>query len=129
VANCVLFPLSQRASHSLADELREEGVDVRIVEAYRTLPRQPPGPELDAIAGGVAAVVLASPTAVEVYTRHVAPALVGPAPPLFVVIGDTTANAARAAGLGNVTVAEGTETSELVGAVLSSLASAVELST
>lgn len=100
----VLIPASDRARTELADGLRDRGAHVEVVEAYRTIVPTGARQALAAAMGaGLAAVVLASPSAVEgllalggVKVRDV------PA----VVIGPTTAEAARVSGLYVLAVAD-----------------------
>lgn len=96
----VLLPQSQIARQELSDGLRGKGFDVRTVIAYRTVPR-PPEPQLSAelAAGGFDAVLLTSPSTVTALPA-VHPDTV------VVVIGPTTAAAARAAGLNPHCVAD-----------------------
>jgi uroporphyrinogen-III synthase len=91
-----LLPSSSRARGELADGLRASGATVVVVEAYQTA--SPPDlPRLleDCLAAGPDLFIFASPSAVENLSAVAGGGLRGrPA----VVIGPTTAEAARAAG-------------------------------
>jgi uroporphyrinogen-III synthase len=94
--NTILVPASSRAREELPTGLRALGAEVTVVAAYATL--EPPG--LGEAVGrclreGFDAVTFAAPSAVEAFAAAAADGAAGlPA----VVIGPTTAAAARAAG-------------------------------
>jgi uroporphyrinogen-III synthase len=91
----MLFPVSDRSPAALAGLLRARGAEVDVVVAYRTLvPPEAASRIREALACGVDAVTLASPSAVEAFAESDPAATVLPA----FVIGETTASAARAAG-------------------------------
>ena len=96
----VLLPQSEISEPLLADELRARGATVDVVEAYRTVTRQPPEQEL-ALLARADAILLASGSA----ARSLA-LLPAAARALLVCIGPTTEQAARAAGLHVGLVAE-----------------------
>lgn len=93
----VLLPVSDRARDALAAGLRQQGAEVDVVIAYRTVAPAAARHGLErALAEGIDLVVLASPSAVESLVgaaggraREVAAAVIGP----------VTEQAAKAAGL------------------------------
>jgi uroporphyrinogen-III synthase len=89
----VLLPQSEIAEPLLADELRARGALVDVVDAYRTVGLNPSGDEL-ALLRDADAILLASGSA----ALALAAALPEP-DALVVVIGPSTADAARAVGL------------------------------
>jgi uroporphyrinogen-III synthase len=103
----LLFPVSDRSPALLAGTLRARGAHVDVVVAYRTT--APPGTAdrvRDALREGGDAITFASPSAVDALSE-IAEALELPA----IAIGETTADAARAAGFARVAVAR-TNTAE-----------------
>ncbi len=97
----VLLPQSEIAEPSFADGLRARGATVDVVDAYRTLEREPTTSELAEL-DRADAILLASGSA----ARSLA-AAAGPGEgTLLVCIGPSTAEAARAAGLEIDLVAE-----------------------
>ncbi len=88
----VLIAQAEVGRTVLADGLRERGIDVTTVAAYRNvMPELDPGQVVAALAGDT--VVFASPSAVDRYTEHV-----GTSPSRALCIGGVTA--ARALTLG-----------------------------
>ena len=96
----VLLPQSEIAEPLLADELRGRGAIVDVVDAYRTVPREPTEDELEVIRDADA-ILLASGSAARSLAQL---ADVGDA--LVVCIGPTTAGVAREVDLANGIVAE-----------------------
>ncbi len=97
----ILLPLSDRARSVLAEGLAELGAEVSVVTAYETHIIATIGSDLERTMGQgeIAAVLLASPSAVEGFIAqagHLLPALSGAS---FVAIGGVTADAMLAAGL------------------------------
>jgi len=91
----MLFPVSDRSPAALADALRARGANVEVVVAYRTTVPEGVGARLQAaLEAGVDAVTFASPSAVEAFALLEGGGCGVPA----VVIGPSTASAARAAG-------------------------------
>jgi uroporphyrinogen-III synthase len=91
----MLFPVSDRSPAVLADILRARGATVEVVVAYRTMTPEGVGERLRAaLAGGLDAVTFASPSAVEAFAAFGQAGCGVPA----VVIGPSTASAARAVG-------------------------------
>ena len=111
----VLFPCADIAPDTIGDGLAEKGWMVRRVEAYRTVARAAPEPE---VLAGVAAADAITFTATSSVAAFVALRTPGGAPlgaPAHVVcIGPTTAAAARAAGLSGVHEAWGSSASGIV---------------
>lgn len=100
----VLLPVSNRARDTLVAGLRAQRAEVHAVIAYRTV--SPPGSEerlAQALAEGIDLVTLTSPSAVEAFEASAGSRARG-AP--AAVIGPVTAEAARAAGLDVLVVAE-----------------------
>ena len=110
----MLFPVSDRSPAALAGALRARGARVDVVVAYRTAAPDDAGRRLrEALAAGIDVVTFASPSAVEAFAGLGDAARGVPA----VVIGPTTATAAREAGL-KVAATAGDATEEgLAGAV------------
>jgi uroporphyrinogen-III synthase len=97
----MLFPVSDRSPAVLAETLRARGARVDVVAAYRTTaPAGTADRVREALRSGADAITFASPSAVEAVSE-IAEALELPA----IAIGETTADAARAAGFGRVAVA------------------------
>ena len=92
----ILLPVSDRSPAAIGETLRGRGANVDVVVAYRTVTAEAAGPDLRAaLDGGVDVVTFASPSAVEAFVRLWGTPRDVPA----VVIGPTTAAAARARGL------------------------------
>jgi uroporphyrinogen-III synthase len=93
----VLIPASSRARQELPAGLRDLGARVSVVEAYATLEPPELGSSVERVLReGFDAATFAAPSAVEAFAKAAASRARGlPA----VVIGPTTAEAARAAGL------------------------------
>lgn len=89
-----LLAMADRAAPTLADGLRAKGVDVTVVEAYRTSERRPGADELARL-DAADAVLLASGSAAEVF----ATLPLAPRARRLVAIGPTTAAAADRVGL------------------------------
>jgi uroporphyrinogen-III synthase len=110
----MLLPVSDRSPAAIAQTLRKRGAAVDVVVAYRTVVAETAGPELRAVLDrGVDVVTFASPSAVEAFVllRGV------PRDVPAVVIGPTTAGAARSAGLFVAETAEPETTEGLAAAV------------
>jgi uroporphyrinogen-III synthase len=97
----VLLPQSEIAERSFADGLRARGATVDVVDAYRTVAREPPAAELAEL-DRADAILVASGSAARSLAAAVRPA----EGTLLVCIGPSTAQAAGAAGLGIGLVAE-----------------------
>ena len=109
----MLFPVSDRSPAALADDLRARGAQVDVVVAYRTTVPPDAGDRLRAALGqGIDAVTFASPSAVDAFVS-----LGGGGRLPSVVIGPTTAAAARAAGLAVAATAEAATSEGLAAAV------------
>jgi uroporphyrinogen-III synthase len=117
----ILFPRGDLAGDTLPAELRQRGAFVDAVVVYRTIPGDGVAAIVAGIrAGTVDALLFTSASAV----RFVAEALADelrdgaaadlPRHPAVMCIGPTTADAARAAGLDPVSVAESAAQSELI---------------
>jgi uroporphyrinogen-III synthase len=92
----MVFPVSDRSPAELAATLRARGATVEVVVAYRTIPPEGSAERLrEALEGGLDAVTFASPSAVEAFTLLGGAGSAVPA----VVMGPSTAAAAKAAGL------------------------------
>ena len=92
----MLFPVSDRSPATLASVLRGRGARVEVVVAYRTLVPDGISERLRAaFEAGLDAVTFASPSAVETFVHLAGAGFRVPA----VVIGPSTASAARTAGL------------------------------
>jgi len=109
----VLLPQSEIAEPALAAELRARGATVDVVDAYRTIPREP-GPQERAALRGADAILLASGSAARSLAR-----LGDTADALVVCIGPTTAEAARESGLEVGLVAEEATAQGMIAAVVS----------
>lgn len=110
----VLVPRSEIAAPTLVAGLRERGWHVRDVVAYRTVPATVPDPAVAELldGGGVDVVVLTSGSTASAFA-----ALYGTAAPVRVcVIGESTADAARRAGLAVHAVADHQTTAGLLAA-------------
>lgn len=116
----VLFPASAAASRTVPDGLRAAGYEVTEVEAYRPEPVDPPPSVAEGLpTGRYAAIVLTSP----MIARRAVELGVHPTTAV-IVIGDPTAEAVRAAGLGPVHQAGAPSDEALVEAVLEALGAA-----
>ena len=91
----LLLPQASAARPVLAEGLRDKGWVVDAVEAYRTVPVQPPADTLAAGAKADAVVFSSSSTV----TNYLAAAGAGTVPPVVVCIGPVTAATAAEAGL------------------------------
>jgi uroporphyrinogen III methyltransferase/synthase len=99
----VLFPCADLAPDTIVEGLARKGWDVRRVEAYRTVPRAAPEPELLARVAAADALTFTATSSVHAFVALRTPDGAPVAPPAHVVcIGPTTAAAARAAGLTGV---------------------------
>jgi uroporphyrinogen-III synthase len=99
----MVYPVSDLSPATLARALRDRGAKVEVVIAYRTIPPEGSAERLrGALAGGLDAVTFASPSAVEAFTALGGAGSAVPA----IVMGPTTASAARAAGLSVAATAE-----------------------
>jgi uroporphyrinogen-III synthase len=99
----VLLPVSDRAAETVSRGLAERGAVVERVVAYRTVSADGGQSLAETLRGGVDVAVFASPSAVEAFAAFAGAAGRGvPA----AVIGPTTAEAARAAGLTVLAVAQ-----------------------
>ena len=97
----MLFPVSDRSPAALAGVLRARGARVDVVVAYRTMAPEGVAEQVrDAVRSGLDAVTFASPSAVDAVSE-IPEVLEVPA----IAIGETTADAARAAGFAQVAVA------------------------
>ncbi len=102
----VLFPCADRAPDTVPAGLARKGWEVHRVEAYRTVPRPPPAPDLVARVTGADALVLTAASAVqEVVALRGPDGRPVPLPACVVCVGPTTAAASRTAGLRGVTEA------------------------
>jgi uroporphyrinogen-III synthase len=114
----VLLPVSDRATDTVPRGLAAAGARVDRVMAYRTLAAGGEGQLRDVLGQGIDAAAFASPSAVESFLSAAGDAgLEVPA----VVIGPTTADAARAAGLTVLAVATPSTMEGLVRAVARAL--------
>ncbi len=111
----VLFPCADIAPDTIVDGLGGAGWDVRRVEAYRTVARSSPPPEMLALVAAADAVAFTAASSLAAYlalrTPEGAPV---PVPAHVVCIGPTTAAAARAAGLAGVHEAWGASAEGIV---------------
>jgi uroporphyrinogen III methyltransferase / synthase len=99
----VLLPVSDRAAETVSRGLAERGALVDRVVAYRTVSADGGQALTQTLRGGVDVAVFASPSAVEAFAAFAGED--GRAVPAA-VIGPTTAEAARAAGLAVLAVAQ-----------------------
>lgn len=97
-AQRVLLALGERAAPTLADRLTAAGHEVTVVAAYGTALRTPDPDELETIAG-CDALLFASGSAASAFADAVGEASATHLPARVVVIGPTTAAAARARGI------------------------------
>ncbi|HYH12917.1 MAG TPA: uroporphyrinogen-III synthase, partial [Thermomicrobiales bacterium] len=97
----VLLPVSDRARPVLADGLRAHGARVTRVDAYATDIVTEPNTETLSLVekGGIGAVLLASPSAVESFIAQFGSLLPAMSGATFVAIGRVTAEAMDARGL------------------------------
>jgi uroporphyrinogen-III synthase len=116
----VLIPASSRAREELPAGLRTLGADVRVVEAYATLEPPDLGPSVERVLReGFDAATFAAPSAVEAFAKAAGSRSRGlPA----VVIGPTTAVAAREAGFRVLATASPSTAEGLVAALEEALA-------
>jgi uroporphyrinogen III methyltransferase / synthase len=91
----VLFPRAAEGRDTLVEGLTAQGLEVDLVEAYRTVAAQPTA-EAKAEIEGADAVCFSSSSTVTGFLGGFGPAAV---PPVVVCIGPVTAETARAAGL------------------------------
>ncbi len=112
----VLVAQADRAETTLADGLSALGYEVRAVTAYRTVLRTP-SPVERAAALGADAVAFASGSAAQAW----AAAIGSEAPAAVIVIGPTTAEAARSRGLRVTAVAHEHSVAGLARAVIEAL--------
>jgi uroporphyrinogen III methyltransferase / synthase len=111
----VLFPSADLAPDTIVEGLADKGWDVRRVEAYRTVPRSAPEPELlDRVAAADALTFAATSSVQAFLALRTAEGEPVPRPPHVVCIGPTTAAAARAAGLHGVVEAWGASAGGIV---------------
>ncbi len=111
----VLFPCADIAPDTIDAGLGEKGWAVRRVEAYRTVARAAPEPELLERVSNADALTLTSTSAVDAFVALRTPAGARlHSPPHVVCIGPTTAAAARAAGLAGVHEAWGASADGIV---------------
>ena len=111
----VLFPCADLAPDTVADGLAQKGWDVARVEAYRTVPRSAPEPEVLARVARADALVLTATSSVQAFTALRTPdGAAVRAPSHVVCIGPTTAAAARAAGMSGVHEAWGSSAEGIV---------------
>ena len=111
----VLFPSADIAPETIDDGLREKGWTVRRVEAYRTVARTAPEPELLARVAVADALTFTATSSVDAFVALRTPEGAPLAAPAHVVcIGPTTAAAARAAGLSGVHEAWGASAAGIV---------------
>ena len=111
----VLFPCADLSPGTLVEGLGQKGWEVRRVEAYRTIARSSPGPDLLARVAAADAVSFSATSSVTAFgalrTPEGAPL---PVPPHVVCIGPTTAEAARSAGWAGVHEAWGSSAEGIV---------------
>ena len=111
----VLFPCADIAPDTLVEGLGEKGWTVRRVEAYRTVARSAPEPEvLDRVAAADAVTFTATSSLTAFLALRTPEGAPVPVPPHVVCIGPTTAAAARGAGLTGVREAWGASTEGIV---------------
>ena len=111
----VLFPRAAEGRDTLVDGLAGQGLEVDLVEAYRTVAVEPT-PEAEAAVQGADAVCFSSSSTVTGFLGAFGPAAV---PPVVVCIGPVTAETARAAGLTVTASAAETSVAALADAVVS----------
>ena len=111
----ILFPCADIAPDTITEGLADKGWDVRRVEAYRTVARSAPEPELLARVATADAVSFAATSSVAAFLAlRTATGEPVSAPPHVVCIGPTTAAAARSAGLAGVHEAWGSSAEGIV---------------
>ena len=91
----VLFPRAAEGRDTLVDGLTAQGLEVDLVEAYRTVPAEPARDAAAEVAGADAVCFTSSSTVTGFLTVFGLDAV----PPVVVCIGPVTAETARAAGL------------------------------
>jgi uroporphyrinogen III methyltransferase / synthase len=117
--NLVLFPCADQAPSTIPDGLSSKGWEVQRVEAYRTVPLSPPGPELLEKMAHADAVTFTAGSSAKAYS-----ALKGTdgeplrVPPLVIAIGPSTATSARALGMTGVQEAHRPSTEGIVDALI-----------
>lgn len=94
----VVVAQADRAADTLAAGLHAQGHDVEVVTAYRTELRSPSADELHSIAHADA-VLFASGSAATGWAEALGDVASGTTPPIVAVIGPSTCDAARRAGL------------------------------
>jgi uroporphyrinogen-III synthase len=115
----VWLPQAEAARPELAERLRAAGAEVEVTACYRTVPRREAGPALGAaLAAGVAALVLLSPSAAGAAVDAVGVAALRDV--VLVCGGETTAVALRGMGLRPV-VAAGAGPEQVATALLGAL--------
>ena len=111
----VLFPCADIAPDTIVEGLGGKGWEVRRVEAYRTVARSAPEPEVLARVAAADAVTFTATSSLEAFLALRTPeGTPVPVPPHVVCIGPTTAAAARAAGLAGVDEAWGASAEGIV---------------
>jgi uroporphyrinogen III methyltransferase/synthase len=119
----VLFPCADQAPSTIPDALGEKGWQVRRVEAYRTVVLPPPDrATLERMARADAAIFTATSSAQAYAALTSSDGSPLPVPPVVICIGTTTAQSARALGMGGVTEAHGASTSGIVDALITRVA-------
>ena len=116
----VLLAQADRAGEHLATGLRAAGHDVVAVEAYVTRPLLPDATQLDQLAGADA-VVLASGSAVEAWSRAIAQHGCRAVTSAIITIGRRTADVAAANGLPVSAAADAPTDDAIVAAVVGAL--------
>ena len=115
----VLYPKAAEARPTLGDGLRAKGWDVQEVEAYRTVPADPPAPGVVERLVSADAVVFAAPSAIDAYlSMRDAGGRPLAVPPLVACIGPVTAEAARGRDLAVGAVASRPSPDALVDALV-----------
>jgi uroporphyrinogen-III synthase len=118
----VLFPSADLAPATIPDGLAQKGWDVRRVEAYRTVARTAPEPELlDRVASADALTFTATSTVQAFLALRTADGSPVAPPAHIVCIGPTTAAAASAAGLVGVHEAWGASAQGMVDELIGEL--------
>lgn len=122
-ARRVLLPTSDRAREALPQALRQAGIQVDVIVAYRTLPAHPDPQGLEEIRRGVDWLTFTSPSTVENFILLIESAgmdaLHLPGEPRLACIGPVTAEAARQAGFRDIHMAEEYTVEGLIRLILS----------